>query len=182
MLETKRLILRQWEDEDYPHFARMCADPMTMKFFPKPLSVQESNELADKIRSAIDENGWGFWAVEDKATSQFIGFVGLHYQDATSGLPNAPFLEVGWRLSKTYWHKGYATEAAEQALRYAFYVLDFDQVYAFTAKTNLPSQEVMNRLGMVNTCQDFNHPSLPTAHQLAPHCLYQIERERFLSL
>ena len=64
MLETERLRLRQWKDEDYPAYARLNADPMVMRYFPSALSVQESHEQADKLRSLITERGWGVWAVE----------------------------------------------------------------------------------------------------------------------
>ena len=175
MLETKRLILRQWEDEDYPHFARLCADPEVMKYFPQTLSQAESYQLADNMRSKIDKNGWGFWAVELKSTAQFIGFVGINIQDGESGIPNGPMVEIGWRIAKLHWHKGYATEAAEQALRYAFFVLGVDEVYSFTAKINAPSQMVMKRLGMTNTRLDFNHPKVAEGHELQSHCLYRIE-------
>lgn len=175
MLETKRLVLRQWENEDYPHFARTCADPEVMKYFPQTLNQSESDQLADRIRSDIAKNGWGFWAVELKATGQFIGFVGLNLQDGESGIPRAPLLEIGWRIGRQHWHKGYATEAAEQALRYAFYVLGVDEVYSFTANINTPSQMVMKRLGMLNTRLDFNHPKVEEGHPLQIHCLYRIE-------
>lgn len=181
MLETKRLILRQWQDADYPHFARMCADPEVMKYFPSVLTESESHQLADRIRALIDKNGWGFWAVELKSTREFIGFVGLNAQDGESGLPNAPMLEIGWRTASQHWHKGYATEAAEQAIRYAFFVLGVDDVYSFTAKANIPSQMVMKRLGMVNTCMDFNHPRLPEGHELQCHCLYKIGKQSIIS-
>lgn len=175
MLETKRLVLRQWENEDYPHFARMCADPEVMKYFPSTLSESESAQLADEIRADIDKNGWGFWAVELKATGEFIGFVGLNLQDGESGIPRVPLIEIRWRIDRQFWHNGYATEAAEQALRYAFYVLGVDEVYSFSANINIPSQNVMKRLGMLNTRLDFNHPKLSDGHELQSHCLFRIE-------
>ncbi|GAB2663021.1 GNAT family N-acetyltransferase [Vibrio panuliri] len=177
MLETKRLILRQWEDDDYPHFAKMCADPEVMKYFPATLSEQESHQLADRLRALIDVNGWGFWVVELKATGEFIGFVGLNALDGESGIPGAPMIEIGWRTVKKHWRKGYATEAAEQALRYAFFVLGVEQVYAFTPITNTPSQMVMKRLGMVNARLDFDHPKVDVGHELRRHCLYKIDKQ-----
>ncbi|WP_406733869.1 GNAT family N-acetyltransferase [Vibrio scophthalmi] len=182
MLETRRLVLRQWEDEDYPHFARLCADPEVMEFFPKTLSQQESEQLAGALRAKIDKNGWGFWAVELKTTGQFIGFVGINLQEGDSGIPRAPLLEIGWRIAKAHWHKGYATEAAEQALRYAFCVLGVDEVFAFTANLNTPSQMVMKRLGMINTRLDFKHPKIEEGHPLQMHCLYRIEPKQLGSM
>ena len=79
-METGRLILRQWKSEDYQPYAELCSDLHVMRYFLAPLSHEESNEQANKIQSYILEKGWGFWAVELKATDQFIGFVGLHCQ------------------------------------------------------------------------------------------------------
>ena len=174
-LETDRLILRQWKKSDYLAFAEMTADPLVMKFFPNVLSKNESDQLASKIESLINDNGWGFWAVELKETSTFIGFVGLHYQD--QDIPNSPFIEIGWRLSSNFWGLGYAREAAQAALRFAFEELNETAVYAFTTTINQPSRNVMTKIGMVDINQDFNHPKLPDDHELVRHCLYRITSE-----
>ncbi|MGR5064094.1 GNAT family N-acetyltransferase [Photobacterium sp. DNB22_13_2] len=180
-LETDRLILRQWKSEDYPIYAMINADPDVMSYFPATLSRQESDAQAARITQLITEKGWGFWAAELKSTGQFIGFVGLHSQDQHSGIPNAPFVEIGWRLAKEHWGKGYAPEAARRALQYAFEHLRSPSVYAFTALPNTPSQRVMDKIGMANIGQDFNHPKLPHGHSLQRHCLYQITQETWLN-
>ncbi|CZF82794.1 Acetyltransferase (GNAT) family protein [Grimontia celer] len=179
MLETNRLILRDWKEEDFAPFARLNADPEVMRHFPSTLSQEESNEQAMRIQSLITERGWGFWAVELKTTGQFIGFVGLHNQDEQSGIPCAPFVEIGWRLSSEFWGKGYAPEAAYGALEFAFCKLGSPSVYAFTALPNKPSQRVMTKLGMENINQNFDHPKLPKGHDLERHCLYKISREQW---
>ncbi|MGR5142241.1 GNAT family N-acetyltransferase [Photobacterium sp. DNB23_23_1] len=179
-LETDRLILRQWKRDDYPDYANLNADPTVMQYFPAVLSQQESDAQAARITQLIAERGWGFWAAELKSTGKFIGFVGLHSQDLHSGIPNAPFVEIGWRLAKVHWGKGYAPEAARKALQYAFEQLRVPSVYAFTALPNTPSQRVMDKIGMVNIGQDFNHPKLPQGHSLQRHCLYQITQETWL--
>ncbi|WP_295891440.1 GNAT family N-acetyltransferase [uncultured Vibrio sp.] len=178
-MDTQRLIIREWNDSDLTAFEEMSTDPLVMTYFPSTLSKKESHDLADRIRNLIALNGYGFWAVELKSTSEFIGFVGLHKQEKEGGIPNAPFIEIGWRLSSKHWGKGYATEAANKALEYAFEELDQPSVYAFTTLTNEPSQQVMRKLGMVNTHQDFDHPKLPKGHALERHCLYQITRENW---
>ena len=178
-LETQRLLLRQWQTHDLVPFARMSCDPLVMRYFPSLLSKPESDALAAKAKGLIAEKGWGFWAVELKSSHEFIGFVGLHYQEDT--IPNTPFIEVGWRLDKAFWGKGYAPEAANAALNFAFKTLEQTEVYAFTTLTNQPSQRVMEKLGMVNQAQNFSHPKLPPTHPLAPHCLYKITRQQWLS-
>lgn len=176
MVETERLILRQWRDDDYPIYARLNADPAVMRFFPGVMTPEESNAQADRIRTAIDEKGWGFWAAELKASGEFIGFIGIQAQSAVSGIPHTPFIEAGWRLLATHWGLGYATEGARRAIRFAFDTLGAPTVYAITALPNLPSQRVMLKAGMHNTGEDFNHPKLPAGHALERHCLYRIAR------
>ncbi|SON52925.1 GNAT family N-acetyltransferase [Vibrio tapetis] len=172
-LETERLILRQWKEEDKPGYAALNADSQVMRYFPALLSQAESDAQVDFIHSLIEANGFGFWAVELKSSGEFIGFVGLHKQLAPE-IPNTPMIEIGWRLSSEYWGKGYAPEAAEKALAFAFDELNLEQVYAFTALPNLPSQRVMSKIGMVNIDQDFDNPKLPKGHQLERHCLFEI--------
>lgn len=174
-LISPRLILRQWQHSDLAPFANMSADPEVMRYFPYCLDREQSDALAEKARGLIEQNGWGFWAVELKQTGEFIGFVGLHQQ--TEGFPNVPFIEVGWRIARPHWRKGYASEAARAAIDFAFEHLAQPKIFAFTALTNHPSQQVMLNLGMSNTGQDFMHPKMAPDHPLAPHCLYVIEKE-----
>ena len=179
MMDTKRLILRQWTDEDYEPYAQLNADLNVMRYFPSMLSRQESDEQATIIRSLIDKKGWGFWAVELKSTGKFIGFVGLHGQDEKSGLPNTPMIEIGWRLSSEHWGCSYAPEAAAKALAFAFETLSAPAIYSFTPLQNKPSQRVMWKLGMDDTNQDFNHPRLAACHPLERHCLYWITKDKW---
>ncbi|MEW7866037.1 GNAT family N-acetyltransferase [Aeromonas diversa] len=180
VMETDRLILRQWRREDDQPYAELCADAQVMRYFLAPLSRQQSNEHASQIQRLIAERGWGLWAVELKATGQFMGFVGLHRQDEHSGFPNAPFIEIAWRLSSAFWGLGYAPEAAQRALQFAFDELAAPAVYAFTTLQNAPSQRVMLKVGMVNTNQDFSHPKVTKGHPLERHCLYKITRQQWL--
>jgi len=177
ILETERLILRQWRDDDYPVYTRLTSDPEVMRYFPSLLSSEESIGQAHRLKNKIAEQGWGFWAVEVKEKGEFIGFIGLSAVDENSGIPHAPMIEVGWRLLATHWGKGYATEGAKRAIQYAFEELDVSEVYSFTALINEPSQRVMIKSGMKNTGEDFKHPKLPSGDKLACHCLYLIKRE-----
>ena len=181
MLETERLSLRQWRDEDYPDYAQLNADPLVMRYFPSVLSAKESYEQADKLRSLIAKRGWGLWAVELKATGEFIGVTGLHAHDDDSGLPLAPLTEIAWRILPSHWGRGYAPEAAQCALQFAFEQLDLEVVYSFTALVNIPSQQVMIKAGMENTGEEFDHPKLESGHDLERHCLYRLTKERWLT-
>jgi len=175
-IHTTRLLLRQWKPADRAPFAAMNADPRVMRHFPALLSRAESDAMADRCQALIEERGWGFWAVELKATGTFIGFVGLHTPSAA--LPFSPCVEIGWRLAAAYWGQGLASEAARAALRFGFGSLDLPEIVSFTAIENRRSRAVMERLGMRES-EAFEHPGLPVGHPLRRHCLYRLERERF---
>ncbi len=169
--KTDRLHLRQWQDSDLAPFAQLNGDPIAMAYFPNPLTLEESNALADRCRSLIAAQGWGFWAVEHQASQQFIGLVGLHRPDYA--LPFAPCVEIGWRLLPQYWGQGFATEAARSVLQVGFTQLEFPSIVSFTAIANQRSQTVMKRLGM-QFAGTFEHPKVPEGHWLRPHCWYEL--------
>ncbi len=176
-LRTERLLLRQWKKEDFPLFAELNADPVVMEFYPDILTVAESNAMASRLESLISERSWGFWAAELVEDKTFIGFVGLHKPNYD--LPVTPCVEIGWRLAKEYWGKGYATEAASVSLNFAFEKIGLTEVYSFTPVANKRSWLVMERLGMKNTCANFEHPIIPVNHPLREHVLYNITREQW---
>ncbi|WP_371325325.1 GNAT family N-acetyltransferase [Dechloromonas sp. ZY10] len=172
-LETSRLRLRHWRDQDFAPFAALNADPQVMAYFPAPLDQAASEALAVHCQSLIAAQGWGFWAAELKAGCEFIGFVGLHRPIAE--LPFSPCVEIGWRLARPFWGQGYASEAAGAALEFAFDTLALDEVVAFTSLDNRRSQAVMERLGM-RRAENFQHPALAVGHRLREHCLYRLAR------
>jgi len=171
--ETERLRLRQWLPADRDPFAALNSDSRVMEFFPSPLTRGESNTMADRCQSLIEERGWGFWAVEYKSTREFIGFVGLHTPSAE--LPFSPCVEVGWRLAFQHWGKGFATEAASEAVRVGFQLLHLREIVSFTTLGNRRSRAVMERLGMRES-GTFEHPHVPESTGLRQHCLYRLSR------
>jgi len=176
-LETKRLKLRQWKDTDLPIFSEMNADPSVMEYYPSILSEDESIAMANKLKELIYERSWGFWAVETKEKNEFIGFVGLH--KPTYDLPVTPCVEIGWRLGKQHWGKGYATEAANEVLKFAFEVLKLNEVYSFTSVINKASWSVMQRVGMQNLDKNFYHPIVDQESILSEHVLYKITEKQW---
>jgi RimJ/RimL family protein N-acetyltransferase len=176
-IETPRLRLRPWREEDRAPFAALNADPRVMEFFPAPLSRAASDAMVDACNTLISERGWGFWATEIKASGQFIGFVGLNVP--TAELPFSPCVEIGWRLVASAWRQGLATEAATAALAFAFDTLELPEIVSFTALGNLRSQAVMARLGMQRSSETFEHPKVAVGHPLREHCLYRLSREQW---
>jgi len=172
MIVTKRLILREWKKEDLLPFSIMNADPRVMEFFPAPLSKKESDAAVEKIQKEMAEMGYGLWALELQENKQFIGFVGIHY--VTFPAYFTPCIEIGWRLAYNSWGKGYATEAANAVIDYAFHTLHIKQLVSYTAKLNKRSMKLMKRLGMTYD-GDFDHPNLAAGHPLKPHVLFRKE-------
>lgn len=177
-IETKRLILRQWKESDRDTFAEINAAKENLPFFPRTYSTSESNQIVDKTIEYIEENGFGLFAVEIKQTGEFIGFTGLY--QPTYKTPFTPCTEIGWRLHKNFWRKGYATEAAKGALGFAFNQLKFEEIVSFTASLNIPSIKVMERIGMTrDELGDFDHPNVPDGHILKRHVLYRLQLNQF---
>lgn len=172
MLVTKRLILRQWTDDDAPAFAEMNADPQVMEHFPSVWTRETSDAVMQKLRTFIDEKGWGFWAVEERGTGDFVGFVGISIPGYD--LPFNPCVEIGWRLVVHHWGKGYATEAAQATLDYGFDVAGLEEIVSMTSIHNHRSEAVMQRLGMIKDAATFEHPAIKEGHRLREHVLYRM--------
>lgn len=145
-METERLILRSWKYEDRKLFAEMNGSKTIMKYIPTTLSVDESNAFVDRINTEFEETGFGLYAVEIKETGEFIGYVGLHRFSFDT--PFSPGREIGSRISDRFRHKGYATEASKACLSHAREKHLFNKLYSFTELPNMPSENVMKRIGM----------------------------------
>jgi len=177
-LTTDRLLMRQWRDSDREPFAALNADPAVMEHFPAPQTREMSDALIDRNIPAIDERGWGLWALEVRETGEFIGFTGLSVPSFEAHF--MPAVEIGWRLAKGAWGNGYATEAARASLAHGFGQGGLHEIVSFTATTNLPSQRVMQRIGMTHDeAGDFDHVRLPAGHRLQRHVLYRIDRAQW---
>lgn len=172
-LQTERLLLRGWRDEDLPAFAAMNADPVVCRFLPGPMTRDESDAMAGRIRFFMQAEGWGLWACELKETGDFLGFIGL--SRPTFEAPFTPCVEVGWRLASPFHGRGLASEGARAAVDYGFNVLGLAELVSFTVPENLPSRRVMEKLGMSrDPHEDFDHPRFPEGHRLRRHVLYRL--------
>ncbi len=175
---TDRLWLRQWRDADGSAFAALNGDPEVMRYFPGTLTEEEATALARRNAALLAADGYGLWAVEETASGQFLGMVGLNRPQWQAHF--TPCTEVGWRLARSAWGKGYATEAARAALAVAFGPLGLDEVVSFTAVANTRSRAVMERLGMTHDPdEDFDHPRLKPGSQVRRHVLYRLRADRF---
>jgi len=173
MIETARLILRPWRDSDLEPFAEQNADPFVMRFLVGPLTREQSDAYAAAAEAHRAETGYGKWAVEAPGVAPFIGAVGLSRVKFQASF--TPAVEIAWRLHRHYWGKGYATEAAKAAIEDGFTRVGLNEIVALTTLTNLPSQRVMQRLGMTRTLE-FDHPALAAGNPLRCHVLYRLSR------
>lgn len=177
---TQRLVMRRWQAGDRAPFAAMNADPEVMAHFPGPLDRAASDAFVDRIEAGFAEHGFGLWALARLDTGEFLGFTGLSVVRFTEHF--TPAVEVGWRLRRSAWGQGFATEAGRQALAVAFGDLGLSEVVSFTATGNAASRAVMHRLGMTRDPDgDFEHPAVPVGHSLRRHVLYRIGRSEWLS-
>jgi RimJ/RimL family protein N-acetyltransferase len=173
-LPTERLLLRQWRDADLDPWAAMNADPLVREFFPGLLTGAEAAASMARFRAAIEDRGWGLWAVEVVGSGEFVGFTGL--DPLTDDVPERG-VEVGWRLRRSAWGRGYATEAARAALRYGFGTLGLDEIVSIAAEGNTRSRAVMRRLGMTHDpADDFDDPDMP--EPLRRCVLYRLRNRR----
>ncbi len=171
-ITTSRLILRQWQATDVPVFVAMNQDPEVMRYFPGTLTREQSEGWAENCRALLEQQGWGLWAIELREHGEFIGFTGLHAPSID--LPFNPCVEIGWRLKRSAWGRGFATEAAQAALRVGFDEVGLQEIVSFTSVVNTPSEAVMKRLGMTRDKDTFEHPSVPPGHLLREHCVYRL--------
>lgn len=177
---TERLVLREWCDDDLEPFAAINADPLVMKHFSGTKDRTGSDELVGMIRSHFRTFGFGLFALERRSDSSLLGFTGLAAIPFTAHF--TPAMEIGWRLGSQYWGRGYATEAAEEVLRFTFDDTDLDELVSMALPANIASIAVMERIGMHHDpADDFNHPAYPVGHRLCRHVLYRLSKDEWQS-
>jgi len=175
MIETERLILRPYRDEDREGFAAINGHPEVGGWLGGVLTREQSDAMVDRIGAHIAEYGFGFFAAERKADRRLVGAIGLMVMGQS--IPGAGGIELGWRLHPDAQGSGLAVEGAAACRDYAFTTLDAQEVMAITAATNVRSQAVMTRIGMVrDPSKDFDHPRLAEDHPLRRHVFFSVGR------
>jgi RimJ/RimL family protein N-acetyltransferase len=174
-LVTGRLILRAWREEDRVPFAALNADPEVMRFFPNPLTRDESDALFERLAGLYAAAGMTLFATEEQASGRFIGLIGL--MPVRADLPLAPAVEIAWRLARDVWGRSYATEGARAALRLAFDDLALEEVVAMATPLNVASLRVMEKIGLARDASaDFDHPTIAADSPLRRHVVYRLRR------
>ena len=168
MLETKRLILREMNQQDYPALCSILQDEQTMYAYNGAFNDTETQDWLEKQLARYRDDGFGLWAVCLKDSGVMIGQCGLSWQDANG----KRVLEIGYLLNRAYWHKGYAAEAVGFCKGYAFNMLHAEEVYSIIRDTNFPSIKVAKRNGM-EVCGNF------VKHYRGadmPHLIFRLKR------
>jgi RimJ/RimL family protein N-acetyltransferase len=179
-LQTARLVLREWRDDDVAPFSVMSTNPLVMQYLTKLPDESAIERWVDNVRAHFRLHGFGLWAIEIPGIAPFVGFAGLTVVPYEAHF--TPAIEVAWRLSPEYWRKGLVTEAATAALNVGFRSLEFQEIVANAAINNSASIRVMERLGMNrNPDDDFDHPLKPQQDPLRRQVLFRIHRKEWLT-
>jgi RimJ/RimL family protein N-acetyltransferase len=177
ILETPRLILRPFREEDREANAAIFGDPIVRRFALDVMDRAAADARLDAAVADLQLLGFGMLAAEHRSDHAFIGTVGLNgVGDALcAAIPSHPRLQLVWQLDRRYWGQGLAPEGAAACLAHAWSQLHAPEVVAITYEGNLPSRRVMEKIGMRHDpgC-DFEHPNVPHGHRLRPHVLYRI--------
>jgi RimJ/RimL family protein N-acetyltransferase len=153
ILETERLYLREMNQADFSSLCKILQDKDVMYAYEHAFDDDEAQGWLDKQIMRYKQYGFGLWAVILKETGEMIGQCGLTMQDCN----NRQVLEVGYLFQKAFWHKGYASEAAVACKKYAFEILNADEVFSIIRDTNTASQNVAKRNGMSVTDKFIKH-------------------------
>ncbi len=177
IIETARLLMRPFTDDDADALAAINTNPASTRYFPAPMTRADSNAALKRYQQGVADNGFSFLAAELKPERQLIGIVGISRLEAPVSvcIPGSPEVEIGWRISPEAWGHGYAPEAAQACLKYGFETLNLPEIVAITFEGNLPSRRVMEKIGMRHDPQaSFDHPKVPADSPVKTHVTYRM--------
>ena len=164
VLETERLVLRPFVEEDLESLHEILGDAETMRFYPAPFTLEDTERWIERNRRRYVDDGFGLWAVLERSTGAFLGDCGLTIQL----VDGEPFVEVGWHVRRDRWGEGIAPEAGAGCRDWAFEHLDAERIIALILPENAQSRRVAEKLGMVVWRE--------TTHAELAHLVYAIER------
>ena len=170
-IQTERLGLRNWKASDLKAMTALNQDPKVMQYFPSMPDEAQTLAYIKRMQTQFAKTSYCYFAAEILATQEFIGFIGLMYQDYEAAF--TPCVDIGWRLKQSAWGKGYATEGAKACLAYAFNPLKIETIYSVAPIINTPSISVMKKIGM-SLSSTFKHPKLGGFPNLETCALYTI--------
>lgn len=176
LFTSKRIGFREWTDDDTPLMLVLNQDPEVMKFFPDTQDLEQTRAFVGRMQKSQGERGYCYFAVDLLEKEEFIGFIGLLWQELES--PYTPCVDIGWRLKPAAWGKGLATEGAKRCLKFAFETLNIDEIRSVAPVANEPSIKIMNKIGM-NELGRFVYPPLKENEFLRDFVFYSILKEEY---
>lgn len=156
-ITTDRLGLRNWVAEDFEPFHAMNRDQKVMEFFPKLMAPEDTLAFISRMQNHFNVHGFCYFAVEKLENKEFIGMIGMLHQSFESKY--TPCVDIGWRLKRSSWGQGFASEGAMACLHAALNTFDLKEIYSFAPLINEASIKVMQKIGMKHIGQ-FEHPKL----------------------
>lgn len=171
---TPRLGLRNWQESDITPMSLLNQDKKVMEFFPATPTLEQTENFIRRMQAQFEKTGYCYYAVDRLDTGNFIGFIGMMYQDYESTF--TPAVDIGWRLNQAAWGNGFATEGAKACLTYGFETLELEEIYSVASVINIKSERVMQKIGM-EKIDTFDHPKLLKVEHLKTCVLYRKRRE-----
>ena len=180
-LETERLVLRDWRDEDWPEFFRLTNTPTVMRWLGW-LDAEKQAAQRRRIETCAERHGHCFWLVERKddgghLSGEMLGFCGLKRADAAES-PVEGMFEIGWRMREDAWGHGYAKEAAVASLGTGFGRFGAEEIVALTVIQNEASWGLMTRLGMRRR-EDLDYADDRYPPELRDMIVYSLSRDEW---
>lgn len=173
IFQSERLGFRNWIESDIEKMAAINADIDVMQFFPGIQTPQHTAQFIERMQKLFKEKGFCYFAVDKLENHELIGFIGLAEQKFEADF--TPCIDIGWRLAKQEWNNGFATEGAKRCLDFAFNNLQLKKIVATAPQINLPSINVMKKIGM-QYISAFEHPLLKTDERLKSCVLYEMTK------
>lgn len=164
ILETERLLLREFVPEDVDALMSIVGDPVTMQYYPAPFSREEVHDWISRNRARYVNDGFGLWAMLLKSCGELIGDCGFFVREVQEAFE----FELAWHVRRDHWAQGYATEAAQRCIEHAFAKVAADRIIALVRPENLSSCRVAEKSGM-------NRERVILWHGY-DHCLYAKHR------
>ncbi len=177
LFTSERLGFRPWKEDDIDDLHTINSDPQVMRYFPNTLEREQTVAFIERMGLMYADHGYCYFAVELLSDPGVIGFVGIAYQDYEA--PFTPGVDVGWRLHRHHWGKGYATEGGDRCLEFGFKQVGLETIWSVAPIANDASIHVMRKLGM-SSAGSFTHPKLTDYPELALCALYKMERKSYL--
>jgi len=167
---SERLGFRKWDLQDLDSLIALNNDDDVMEFFPYKPSRQNTQDFIARMNTMYDLKKFCYFAVDILENHEFIGFIGLCEQTYLKKLN--PFVDIGWRLKKSSWNQGYATEGALACLHFGFNIIGLEKIYSVAPEINKKSELIMKKIGM-EWVEIFEHPKLIEYPNLKSCVLYK---------